>query len=79
LRQRPILGFIADFFCKKLKLVLEVDGLSHFYKVEKDLQRDEKLNSHGYKVLRVFEEEVRNDIDNVIREIENVIQKIEKE
>lgn len=29
LRQRPVLNFIADFVCKELKLIIEVDGSSH--------------------------------------------------
>ena len=28
-RQKPIGNYIADFFCNKLKLVIEVDGYSH--------------------------------------------------
>jgi very-short-patch-repair endonuclease len=30
LRQRPINNFIVDFYCADLKLVIEVDGESHF-------------------------------------------------
>ena len=29
LRQRPIDNFIADFFCKELKLIIETDGITH--------------------------------------------------
>ncbi|MBO4740058.1 MAG: DUF559 domain-containing protein, partial [Bacteroidales bacterium] len=29
-RQKPILNYIADFYCKELSLVIEIDGLSHF-------------------------------------------------
>ena len=29
LRQRPILKYIADFYCKDLKLIVEVDGWTH--------------------------------------------------
>lgn len=77
LRQRPILNYIADFFCKELKLVIEVDGFSHFYKYEDDLKRDKELNIHGYRVCRVFEEDVMRDTENVIREIESYIGSIE--
>ena len=29
LRQRPVLHYIADFMCKPLKLIIEVDGFTH--------------------------------------------------
>ena len=32
LRQRPIDYFIVDFFCPELKLIIEIDGNSHFQK-----------------------------------------------
>ncbi|MBN2610373.1 MAG: DUF559 domain-containing protein [Bacteroidales bacterium] len=28
-RQRPVLNYIADFMCKELRLIIEVDGGSH--------------------------------------------------
>ena len=31
-RQRPVLQYVADFMCKELKLIIEVDGSSHNYK-----------------------------------------------
>ena len=79
LRQRPILYYIADFFCKELKLVIEVDGYSHLFKVDEDKIRDKKLNLNGYEVLRVFEEDVMHDFENVVREIEYTIENIERE
>ena len=30
-RQRPVLDYITDFLCKKLRLVIEVDGITHQY------------------------------------------------
>jgi len=48
LRQRPILNFIADFMCVKLKLIIEVDGYSHKFKTEEDAERDKILAEHGY-------------------------------
>ncbi len=37
MRQKPIGDFIVDFFCSKLKLVLEVDGNSHNGKEKKTM------------------------------------------
>ncbi|MEO9869790.1 endonuclease domain-containing protein [Ekhidna sp.] len=45
LRQRPIGNFIVDFFCKDLKLIIEVDGYSHHIEevAIKDQKREKKL------------------------------------
>ena len=78
LRQRPILNYIVDFFCKELKLIIEIDGSSHIFKQEEDLRRDNKLKSLGFHVIRFEEQDVRNDIDNVARELKYQIERIEK-
>ena len=53
-RQQPIGIFIADFYCAKAKLVIELDGHAHADKVEYDLERTRWLNSVGYMVLRFW-------------------------
>ena len=73
------LNIIVDFICRKLKLVIEIDGYSHNFKQEKDRIRDYKLSKYGYTVLRFTENEVRNDINNVIRVIELKINELEKD
>lgn len=30
-RQKPLGNYIADFYCKQLKLVIEIDGNSHSF------------------------------------------------
>ena len=71
-------GIIVDFICRKLKLIIEVDGYSHNFKYEDDLKRDKVLSELGYKVIRIFEQEVRHDLDNVVRVIENDVGNQEK-
>jgi very-short-patch-repair endonuclease len=71
-------GIIVDFICRKLKLIIEVDGYSHNFKHEKDLMRDKELNKLGFKVVRVFEQDVRHDLDNVVKVIENAVEEQEK-
>ena len=60
-RQHPVSLFIADFYCHKLKLVVEIDGEYHFTKEQilKDKERTEILNSNGLEVIR-FKNEERN-------------------
>jgi len=74
-RQYAINNFIVDFICRKLKLIIEIDGGSHQHKMEQDAARDNTLHKLGYIVIRVYETEVLNDINNVIRTIEAYLSK----
>ncbi|MEP2026278.1 MAG: DUF559 domain-containing protein [Reichenbachiella sp.] len=69
-RQYPIENYIADFICRKLKLIIELDGKSHELRIEDDLKRDKELKELGYRTIRVPESDVMNDINNVIRTLE---------
>ncbi|SNS43271.1 Very-short-patch-repair endonuclease [Ekhidna lutea] len=75
LRQRPIGNYIVDFFCKELKLIIEVDGYTHQFEevAAKDQTREKELKEMGYFVLRFEDSEVLSDINNVVRTIENWI------
>ena len=63
LRQKPILNFIADFFCHELKLVIEIDGASHFTAEaqERDEERDRQMRAIGLTVVRVKDSDVRKN------------------
>jgi very-short-patch-repair endonuclease len=65
-RQKPIDEYIVDFYCPKLKLVIEVDGSSHDGKEDSDLIRQKKLESLGLTVLRFWDSDVRESVDGVI-------------
>jgi len=73
-RQRPILNYIVDFYCKDLMLAIEIDGESHNEKYEQDKIRQKELENIGVRFLRFDDLEIKKDIDNVLREIENWIQ-----
>ena len=72
------LNIIVDFICRKLKLIIEIDGNSHNFKYEEDKIRDKKLFKNGYFVIRITEYAVKYEIDNVIRTIENRIHELEQ-
>ena len=78
-RQRPILKHIADFSCKKLKLVIEVDGYSHSLEktIEKDRIKQNALEKAGFVIIRFTDDEVLKVIENVRRAIEHTIEEIE--
>ena len=75
LRQRPIGNYIVDFFSKDLKLIIEIDGLTHDWEgqFEKDKIRESELINMGFFVIRFNDSEVMDDIENVKRTIENFI------
>jgi very-short-patch-repair endonuclease len=77
MRQKPIGNYIVDFFCSKLKLVIEIDGESHNQKLEKDRLRQQKLESLGLSFLRFYDLDVKNDLNGVIRIIELWIDEFE--
>jgi very-short-patch-repair endonuclease len=57
-RQRPVLRYIADFMCKELKLIIEVDGITHTYESvhENDIKKQEELEKAGFAILRFTDE-----------------------
>ena len=79
-RQRPIGNYIVDFICRKLHLVIELDGYSHSFDEiqERDQAKERFLQDSGYIVLRFLDEEIFKDIRNVIRTIESTIEDIER-
>ena len=79
LRQKPLDRYIADFYCQKLNLVIEVDGYSHYNQEaqENDEYRDSILKQYSLSILRVDDNEVKNNINNVLRRIEAYIDEFE--
>ena len=78
-RQRPVLNYIADFMCKPLKLIIEVDGGTHFLESVKqnDKIRQQNLEQEGFTVIRFTNNEVLTDIGTVIEKILETIKKLE--
>lgn len=74
-RQKPLLKYIVDFYCYELELVIEIDGMYHNdgENYEKDLIRDTELSKYNLTVLRFTEQEIKTDLQNVIRTIESYI------
>ena len=79
-RQKPLLNYIADFYCHELDLVIELDGYSH--RIEevmiKDEIKEDDLKKYDITVLRFQDEEVMNDVNNVLRTIEQYIIEFEE-
>ena len=71
-RQHPVKYFIADFYCHKAKLIIEVDGGYHNEpeQYQYDRSRDEELIDLGLTVLHFTNGEVIYNIDGVMDLIE---------
>jgi len=65
-RQQIINGFIADFYCHAARLVIEVDGKIHEQQAEYDAERDKVLLARGLRLLRIKNEEVKQELDRVL-------------
>jgi len=78
-RQRPIGKYIADFFCKALGLIIELDGYTHFDKKESDKLRENRLIDLGYEIIRFDDIEVVNDLPQVVIALEKWVDNFEIE
>ena len=65
-RQKPIDEYIVDFFCTRLKLIIEIDGESHSDRDEEDQKRQERLESIGFHFLRFWDFDVKKNMEGVI-------------
>ncbi len=75
LRQKIIDHYIVDFYIASKKLVIELDGDTHYIgdQQEYDANRDTILASYWLKILRFTNQEIYNNLDAVCATIENNI------
>ena len=71
-RQYVIGNYIADFYCHKAKLVVELDGSQHYTpeEIEYDQKRTEYMQSQGLQVLRISNLDVLRNFQNVCEMID---------
>ena len=68
-RQQIIDGFIVDFYCHAAGLVVEVDGEVHQQQAAYDAERDRILSARGLRIVRIKNEEVRQNLLGVLSRI----------
>ena len=76
-RQQIIEGFIVDFYCHSLGLVIEVDGKVHDKQIEYDRDRDKILLAKNLHILRFTNKQVIENIKAVLNTIAEKIEDIE--
>ncbi|MBV8649918.1 MAG: DUF559 domain-containing protein [Alphaproteobacteria bacterium] len=67
-RQEPIGRYYADFVCRELRLIIEVDGGQHAENRYDD-KRDTHLTALGYRVLRFWNTDVLTNVEGVLETI----------
>jgi very-short-patch-repair endonuclease len=74
-RQKPLGSYVADFYCSQCRLVIEVDGDSHFDAASEryDARRSEVLRSLGLRTLRFTNREVMESFEGVCAEIRKAL------
>jgi len=79
-RQKPIGKYIVDFYCHKLKLVIEVDGDLHYLTkkdIIKDKIRDKYLKDLDLEIYRINNIDIYKNLKEVIQGIYNLVEKLE--
>ena len=72
-RQVPIDKYIADFVCEHKELIVELDGFQHDENVAYDDKRTDILQRHGYRLWRIRNEDIYEDIDEVLNDMKQFL------
>ena len=68
-RQVPVDRYVVDFCCHAARLVVEIDGVQHGWQSPYDHVRTRTLESAGFQVVRFTNQEVRDDLEGVLRKL----------
>ena len=72
-RQIPIAGYVADFVCRSIRLVIELDGSQHADAAAYDARRTQAIEAQGYQVIRFWNSDVLTNMDGVLETILNAV------
>ena len=74
-RQKVLGKYIADFYCAKVNLVVELDGSQHYEDVRlmNDEKRTQYLEQYGINVIRISNLDVLKNFDEVCMYIDNEV------
>ena len=77
-RQFGIGSYVVDFYCTELKLIIEVDGATHYTDEEKeyDKRREAEIEQLDIKFLRFTNPEIYDDLYNVLEMIKAKIEEL---
>ena len=74
-RQRMIDNFIADFYCKEAKLIIEIDGSQHYSMqgLQEDQYRTDILEGYDLKVIRITNQQIDKNFYQVCLYIDQIV------
>ena len=74
-RQKSIDNFIADFYCHKAKLIIEIDGIQHYTKegIQRDEFRTEILEGYDLKIIRFTNLQLNTNFQGVCKYIDAAV------
>jgi very-short-patch-repair endonuclease len=75
-RQAVLYGYIVDFLCYRLRLIVEIDGAVHDSKLQYDQGREGLLRKAGYHFFRVSAEAVENNVQSVMEDLQEFIRSL---
>jgi len=67
-RQEPVGPYYADFACRERRLIVELDGGQHAERLT-DRQRDNDLAALGYRVIRIWNNEIIENLEGVLQSL----------
>lgn len=70
-RQQPIYKYVVDFVCFSQNLIIELDGSQHFEQIRYDKERTKFLEQQGFKVIRIWNNDVFTNLEGVVEYIIN--------
>ena len=67
-RQLPLGPYVADFACRRARVIVELDGSQHVDNAS-DRRRTSALEADGWLVLRFWNGDVHENLDGVVEAI----------
>ena len=79
-RQYSVGNYVIDFYCTEIKLAIEADGDTHNSddEIEYDRKRQSDIEIFGIRFLRIRNDDIFENIEEVIKEIEKTIVEMKK-
>ena len=77
-RQKAIGNYIVDFYCAKVGLVIELDGVGHYFpdQVEKDILRTKELEAMNLTVVRICNTDIDRNFRGVCEYIDLTVKNL---
>ena len=76
-RQKPIDEYIVDFYCSKLNLIIEINGITHIDKQQYDRKRENRLCELGFEIVQFDGYYLLESVTGALAIISNKIVEIE--